>query len=60
MNKKKAYSAEEKKAYYMGVGAGRTYGRAEAIGVVAKSMSPEVRKSFLNGWEKGVSQAKRK
>ena len=44
----------------MGVGVGRTYGRAEAIGVVAKSMSPDVRKSFLNGWEKGVSQAKRK
>lgn len=55
-SKKKTYSAEEKKAYYMGLGAGRTCGRPAAIKKVADGMRPNVKQSFLNGWEDGAKR----
>lgn len=58
--KKKAYSAEEKKAYYMGVGAGKTGGKLPLIKKVMDGMLPNVKQSFLNGWEDGATRAKRK
>ena len=52
--KKKGYSAEEKKAYYMGLGAGRTGGKPVGIKKVMDELSPMVRQSFKNGLDDGM------
>lgn len=51
------YSAQERIAYHRGFGAGYTYGRAEMVGRIAKSLSGDERRSFLNGWDAGREKA---
>mgnify|MGYP006334893329 CR=1 FL=1 len=49
---KNKYSAEEKQAYYMGLGAAIGYGRK--IKSAMNDMSPKVKESFKNGLELGL------
>ena len=53
--KSKRYTAEERKAYYMGVGA--CIGNRKAIAETLKQMPPHVKNSFHNGFD---DQLKRK
>ena len=57
---KKAYTPEEKRAYYMGVGAWIGFGRTGSIQRAIKNMSPAVKKSFLNGFDKAALRKKKK
>ena len=50
---KKTYNAAEKKAYYMGLGAALTGGRADGIKTVMNGMPPAVRQSYKNGLDDG-------
>lgn len=54
MKKKQKYSADEKKAYYIGVGAGIGFGRGKNISKMMKSMSAQEKQSFQNGFESGM------
>lgn len=54
MDKVKRYSAEEKKAYYMGVGAYIGYGKA--IKTVASRMSSQAKQSFYNGFDSATQK----
>ena len=51
MAKKKTYTAQEKQAYYMGVGAALAAAKAQAIKKAVSNMPESVKKSFYNGWE---------
>ena len=53
MDKKKTYSAAEKKAYYMGFGAALVGAKVERIKKVMVSMSPAVKESYKNGLDDG-------
>ena len=53
MPKKKNYSYAERKAYYVGVGAG--IGHHRKHGSVIKSMQGKVKESFKNGLDCGLS-----
>lgn len=50
---KKVYTAEEKKAYYMGLGAAMAGGRFEHIKRTMNTMTPVVRESYRNGLDDG-------
>ena len=58
-NGKKTYSAEEKKAYYMGMGAALVGARAERIKKVMGSMSPAAKASYMNGLDDGYLKKSR-
>lgn len=45
------YTAEERRAYYIGVGACMGYGRNGAIHKTLKEMTPAEKKSFYNGFD---------
>lgn len=47
----KQYSAKEKKAFYIGVGAGIGFGRTKEIKKVTSKMTAAERKSFYNGFD---------
>lgn len=53
MNGKKTYSAEEKKAYYMGMGAALVGAKAERIKKFMGNLSPAVKASYMNGLDDG-------
>ena len=55
MDKKKTYSAAEKKAYYMGFGAAKTGGNVGRIKRLMKDMSPKIKESYKNGFDDGLS-----
>lgn len=55
-NKKNGFSAAEKKAYYMGVGAALAGGRVSLIQKVMRSMSPAVKESYKNGLNDGFAK----
>ncbi len=59
-NEKKTYSAEEKKAYYMGMGAALVGAKAERIKKVMGSMSPAIKESYKNGLDDGYLKNMRK
>ena len=48
------FTADEKKAYYMGVGVGAVCGKAERIRKFMSNMPPAIKKSFLNGVDDGL------
>lgn len=48
------YTADEKKAYYMGVGACIGYGKA--IKAVSRRMSSKERQSFFNGFDSATER----
>ena len=48
---KKQYSANERKAYYMGVGAGIGFGKVQNIKKTVSKMTKEEKKSFYNGFD---------
>ena len=50
----KQYSAEEKRAYYMGVGASIGMGKVKAIKKATSGMSPKAKASFNNGFDDGL------
>lgn len=52
MEKKKRYSAEERRAYWIGVGCG--IGHYRKHGKVLKSLKGEVKESFKNGMDHGL------
>ena len=55
MNKKKTYSAEEKKAYYMGMGAALGHGRVEGIRQTTSFLSDKkLKDSYFNGFDCGL------
>ena len=56
MEKEKKYSVEEKKAYYIGIGAGIGFGRTKNIQKMMKSMTAQEKKSFQNGLDDGMSK----
>ena len=45
------FTAEERRAYYMGVGAAIGFGKVSAIKRAANKMSPMAKKSFYNGFD---------
>ena len=49
MDEKARYSAKERRAYYMGVGA--AIGNARVIGVVVRSLPKAEKESFYNGMD---------
>lgn len=53
MDKKKTYSAAEKKAYYMGYGAALVGAKFERIKKVMGNMSPAIKESYKNGLDDG-------
>jgi hypothetical protein len=53
MNGKKTYSAEEKKAYYMGYGAAVAGAKFERIKKVMVNMPPVIKESYKNGLDDG-------
>ena len=57
-NNQKQYSAAEKRAYYMGVGAG--IGSLRASSSLMKSMPAAVKESFKNGLDRGIMTKKGK
>ena len=61
MNKsKKKYSATEKQAYYMGLGAALAGGRFENIKKTMNSMSPNIKESYKNGLDDGYLKSTQK
>ena len=52
----KQYSAEEKRAYYIGVGASIGMGRVKNIKKAALGMTPAEKKSFYNGFDDGMNR----
>lgn len=58
MENTKKYSVEEKRAYYVGVGAGIGCGQVKNVQRIMKQMSPEEKASFKNGFDKGAVQRK--
>lgn len=62
MNKEKStarYSASERKAYYMGVGAAIGFGKVEEIKKAARKMTEKDRKSFYNGFDDRATRHKK-
>ena len=59
-NAKPRYSAKEKKAFYMGVGASIGLGKAGEVKRRASNMSPEEKQSFYNGLDAGMATPTRK
>ena len=60
-NKKKSYSAAEKKAYYMGYGAAQSGGNVGKIKKIMSDMPPKIKESYKNGFDDGlVSNLKNK
>ena len=57
-DKQAQYSAKERKAYYMGVGAGIGFGKAGYIQRFARTLSPAEKKSFYNGLDSFMSKNK--
>ena len=54
MNSKKnntRYSVKEKKAYYMGIGAGIGFGKTKNIKNTVGKMTKEEKQSFYNGFD---------
>ena len=49
--KRKDYSAKEKKAYYLGKGAGIGFGRIKSIKYFVSLLSPAERESLYNGFD---------
>ena len=49
MDEKARYSAKERRAYYMGVGA--AIGNARVIGIVVRSLPKAEKESFYNGMD---------
>ena len=47
----KRYSAKEKKAYYMGIGAGIGFGKTQGIKKAVNEMTKEEKQSFYNGFD---------
>lgn len=47
----KRYSAKEKKAYYMGIGAGIGFGKTKNIKNTVGKMTKEEKESFYNGFD---------
>ena len=52
MPRKKNYSAAERRAYYMGVGAG--IGQYRNLGTAMKNMPAHLKESFKNGLDEGL------
>jgi len=50
-NSGKRYSAKEKKAYYMGLGAGIGFGKTQSIKKAVSKMTKEEKQSFYNGFD---------
>ena len=48
-NKLKQYSAAERKAYYMGIGAAIGFGKVSEIKKATSKMSEKEKRSFYNG-----------
>lgn len=57
---KKNYSAKERKAYYMGIGAAIGFGRLSEIKKVVSSMTKAEKESFYNGFDDRSTRQKRK
>ena len=51
---KKSYSAAEKKAYYMGLGAVVAGAKAEGIRKAMSTMPPAIKESYKNGLDDGL------
>lgn len=47
------FTVEERRAYYMGVGAAIGFGKISAIKRAANKMRPAEKKSFYNGFDDG-------
>lgn len=58
-DKQAQYSAKEKKAYYIGVGAGIGFGKAGYIQRFARTLSPAEKKSFYNGLDASILRQKK-
>ena len=56
---KKQFSSEERKAYYMGVGAAIGFGKSAEIKRVTSNMTAEEKKSFNNGFDDRIMRKKR-
>ena len=56
---KPRYTAKEKKAFYMGVGASIGLGKAGGVKRRAAKMAPEVKQSFYNGLDSGLANPTR-
>ena len=54
MDEKARYSAKERRAYYMGVGA--AIGNARVIGVVVRSLPKDEKNSFYNGMDYALTK----
>ena len=54
-NTKPRYTAKEKKAYYMGVGASIGLGKVGEVQRRAASMPPKEKQSFYNGLDMGLA-----
>ena len=52
----KRYTAEEKRAYYMGVGA--CIGHSRAVKQITKKMSPVEKQSFFNGFDRALIECR--
>ena len=48
------FSADEKRAYYMGVGIGAVSANVERVRKFMSNMPSNVKKSFLNGVDEGL------
>ena len=55
---KKKYSANERKAYYMGIGAAIGFGRVSEIKKVVSSMTKAEKESFYNGFDDRFTRRK--
>lgn len=53
-DKQAQYSAKERKAYYMGVGAGIGFGKTVHIKRFVRTLSPAEKKSFYNGLDSAM------
>ena len=51
--KKKKYSEAEKRAYYLGVGAGM--GRYRKVGLILSNIPASLQESFKNGLDRGLT-----
>ena len=59
-NEKKKYSAAEKQAYYMGVGAALGGSTAKGINRTLSSLSPKLKDSYKNGLDEGYKRSMKK
>lgn len=55
----KRYTAAERKAYYMGVGAWIGFGKAQGIKKAAEKMTAAEKRSFYNGFDDNATKRKK-